>query len=258
VIPALSTVLIILTSVHLPQNAAIAVMFITFIINLFTFYLHDSFIAVYEDKLRSMLHAQEKEYYFAQCQVMQESVDRIKSIRHDIKLHLAALKGYTVDNKAATNYLNQLLGDIEESEIYSDTGNIAFDSIINFKLKNVKGNIKLDTKIFIPPKLNMEVVDVVTILGNLLDNVLNAVAKVEEKIIKMDIAFDKGCLFIKIDNTFNGEVNYSEEHSHGLKNIRKSVEKYNGHMDITHEENIFSVGILLYVDDYVNYSNQEE
>ena len=40
-----------------------------------------------------------------------------------------------------------------------------------------------------------------------------------------------------------------KEHGYGLKNIHKSVEKYNGHMDISYEGNIFSVGILLYVDD---------
>ena len=255
VIPVLSIVLIILSSVHLPQNAAIAVVFITFTINVFTFYLHDILIAAYEEKLKSMLHAQEKEYYFSQCQLMQESVDRVKSIRHDIKLHLAALKGYTADNKAATDYLNRLLGDIGESEVYSDTGNIAFDSIINFKLRNAKqDNIRLEIKIAIPPTLGLEVADVVTILGNLLDNAQNAVAKVENKIIKLDITFDRGTLFIKADNIFDGVFDYAAkqssdgDHGHGLKNIRKSVEKYNGHMDITHEGNIFSVGILLYVE----------
>ena len=258
VIPVFSTVLIILTSMHLPQNTAIAVVFITFTINVFTFYLQDTLSAAYQDKLKSMLHAQEKEYYFSQCQLMQESVERVKSMRHDMKLHLATLKDYTADNKAATDYLNHLLWDIGMSEVYSDTGNIAFDSIINFKLKNAKeDNIKLDIKIFIPPALNMEVADVVTILGNLLDNALDAVAKVEEKIIKLEIAFDKGGLFINIDNSFDGKVKYTEGivaslktgdgHGHGLKNIRKSVEKYNGHIDISHEKNIFSVGILLYV-----------
>ena len=264
VIPALSTILIILTSMHLPQNSAIVVVTITFTINVCAFYLHDTLSAAYEDKIKSMLHTQEKEYYFAQCQVMQESVDRVKSIRHDMKLHLTTLKDFT-DNKEAADYLNRLLGDIGESEVYSDTGNIAFDSIINFKLKNAKkDSIKLDVKIFIPPALNIEVADIVTILGNLLENALDAMAKVAEKILTLEIAFEKDSLFIKVDNTFNGEVKYGpaaasgqnsivtlkngEEHGHGLKNIRKSVEKYNGHIDINHDENIFSVGILLYVD----------
>lgn len=34
-----------------------------------------------------------------------------------------------------------------------------------------------------------------------------------------------------------------------LKNIRKSIEKYNGYMKITTTDQVFSVGVFLYVDD---------
>jgi len=247
---------------------------VTVIVNVFNsvgfilifFFLYNTLSKVFEDSLKSALHSQEREYYFTQCQLMQESVDKMKSYRHDVKLHLAALKDFTADNKAATDYLNKLLGGVEESEIYSDTGNIAFDSIINFKLKDIlNDNINLEIKIFVPPELNIEVADVVIILGNLLDNAFDAVAKVENKKISLTVEANKGNLFIKMDNTFDGIVKYAENkggaekfiatrkegdnHGYGLKNIRKSVEKYNGHIDIAHEGNIFSVGILLYVDD---------
>ncbi len=230
------------------------------------FYLRYTLSAVFEEKLKSELHSQEKEYLSAQCQLMQESVEGVKSIRHDIKKHLITLKGYTVQNEAATEYLNSLLEDVGKSEIYSDTGNIAFDSIINYKLRDAKkDNIKVDLRIFVPPVINVEVADVVTILGNLLDNALEAVAKVNEKAIKLDIESSKGSLFIKIENTFNSEIKYSkkktneekfintlksgEDHGYGLKNVRHSIEKYKGYMKITNVENIFSVGVFLYVDD---------
>ena len=138
--------------------------------------------------------------------------------------------------------------------------------IINFKLKDaVNENIDLDINVSIPPALNIEVADVVTILGNLLDNALDAVAKTEPKRIKLIIESDKGNIFITSENTFDGVVEYAKEtsedkkrivtrkggnsHGYGLENIRKSVEKYNGHIDISHDKNIFSVGILLYVDE---------
>ena len=231
------------------------------------FYLYYSVSKSFEKDIKSALQTQEKEYYFTQCQLMQESVEQVKSIRHDMKLHLATIRDYTAHSKAneATEYLDGLLENIGESEVYSDTGNIAFDSIINFKLKDVVSNhIDFQMKIFVPPELSIEVSDIVTILGNLLDNAFEAVKKVENKMIKLDIESSKGSLFIKIDNTFDGEVNYADgmngtepaivslksdgNHGYGLSNIRKSVEKYNGHVDISHEGNIFSVGILMYVD----------
>ena len=257
---------------YLPQFLVVVMSVMAIAINIFSFYFLNTISKAYEEKLKSALHAQEKEYYFAQCLLMQESVDKVKSIHHDMKLHLATARDFTASNKAdeATNYINGLLGDISEVENYSDTGNIAFDSIINFKLKNaVNDNIKLDVNVSIPPALNIEVVDVVTILGNLLDNAFDAVANVEDKRIKLTIESEKGNLFITVENTFDGVIKHAKskdkdgaekviatrkdgsEHGYGLKNIRKSVEKYNGHMDITHEENIFTVGILLYVDDDV-------
>ena len=222
------------------------------------FYLYDILSAKYEDKLRSELQAKEKEYYFDQCRLMQESMEKVKSIQHDMKLHLTTLRDYAADNQAATDYLNSLLDDIEDSETYSDTGNIAFDSIINFKLKNAKeSNIKLDLQIAVPPTIGVEVSDIVTILGNLLDNALDAVAKVEDRFIKLDAEFGKGGLFIKVENAFDGKIKYSEDkrmitskdedgHGYGLKNIRQSVEKYDGYVKVTYSDIVFSVVVFLY------------
>jgi len=217
--------------------------------------------------LNAQLQTKEKEYYFAQCALMQESMERVRSIRHDMKLHLATLKDFAIGGtvKELKKYLDNLVDDIENSEVYSDTGNIALDSIINYKLRNAKSdNIMLDLSIAVPPELNIEVVDIVTVLGNLLDNALEAVEKVDKKMIKLDIEFVKGCLFVKIDNSFDGEVKYSSEqagadkqilslksggeHGCGLKNISQSIEKYNGYMKITHTESIFSTVVFLYVD----------
>ncbi|MCL1917942.1 MAG: ATP-binding protein [Peptococcaceae bacterium] len=235
--------------------------------NFLVLFVYDSLSAAYEEKLKSALYSQEKEYYLSQCQLMQESLEKMKAFRHDVKNHLAALKECSADRKTTADYLNSLLTDIGESEIFSDTGNIAFDSIINYKLRNARqDSINLDLRISVPPILSVEAADVVTILGNLLDNALEAVAKADEKIIILDIEFGKGGLFLKMDNSFNGEIEYldvqagveekqiaslkeGEGHGYGLKNIRKSLEKYNGYMKITHTESIFSVGVFLYVDD---------
>ena len=261
-------VLLLFISAYLPQNMLIVATIIILGINVFIFYLHDNLSVMHEEKLKSALHTQEKEYYFTQCQLMQESVERVKTIRHDMKLHLSTAADYNSNGKVQelANYIHGLLGDISTSEVYSDTGNIAFDSIINFKLRTAaENNINVDTDVLVPPNLNIEVADIVTILGNLLDNALDAVATVEDKIIKLNIEASKGNLFIEVGNTFDGEVKYAkgkdgtaeaittrksgDNHGYGLKNIRKAAEKYNGRVDISHEDNIFSVAVLLYVDE---------
>jgi sensor histidine kinase YesM len=265
-IPSVSVISLAIVMTNLQQVHALIVMSIIFGINILVFYLHDTLSVTYQSKLESTLHAQEKEYYYAQCQLMQESVAQVKSIRHDMKMHLATATGFIENDNVqeAEGYLKKLLGNISASEVYSDTGNIALDSIINFKLKNaVEDNVKLEISILAPPVLDVEAVDIVTILGNLLDNALDAVAKVEDKVIRLNVEHVKGNLFIKVENTFDGELKYlseksgagempatrkeGSEHGHGLANIRRSVEKYSGDLGIAHDGGVFSVSVLLYL-----------
>ena len=263
VTPVVSIIAFFVVVIYMSQVPALIITVIILVINILFFLFQDYLSAIYEEKLQSALHTQEREYYFSQCQLMQQSAEQVKSMRHDMKLHLATTTDFIKTGKVseAGDYLKSLLGDIDKGEVYSDTGNIAVDSIINFKLKDVvERNIQTDVDVFVPPTLNIEVADIVTILGNLLDNALEAMAKVEDKQIRLTITSNKGNVLMKIENTFDGVVKYIKgekaiatrkevgDHGHGLKNIRKSVEKYNGHVEIDHRDNVFSVGILLYVD----------
>ena len=217
-----------------------------------------------ESKFQSVLYEKEKEFYLSQAQLMRESVIKANSTKHDMRLHLATLQAYIEKdkNKDSAEYLKSLLGEIEESELYSQTGNLAFDSIINYKLRNAKqDDIQLDLNLFVPQNLNIEIVCVVTILGNLLDNALEAVKKIDHRFIKLNIDFDKDALLIEMDNSFDGEVAYSnkkmeqgnlitlkseEGHGLGLKNIQRMLDKYDGYMEITHTDEMFSVVVFLY------------
>jgi len=262
-LPATVMTVLVLTNLGLSDLAASLSFIFLLGANLLIFFVYENLSAVYEDKQKQKLDAQEKEYYFAQCQTMQESIEQMKAFKHDVKSHLAMAKDYAANGKPEETaaYLNTLLEDISEIDTYSETGNIAFDSIINYKLRNAKTEqIELDLTLAIPPVLNVDMVDVVTILSNLLSNALEGVEKVENKAIKLDIEFSKGCLFIKIENSFDGVVDYSEgqivsrkekkdSHGYGLQNIRQSAEKYNGQVKISHENGLFSVVVFLYVDE---------
>jgi len=83
------------------------------------FFLFDILSAKYEEKLNLERQAQEKEYYFTQCQLMQESTEQVKAVRHDIKNHLATLKGFTTNGtiEDIKGYLDSLVNDIEKSEV---------------------------------------------------------------------------------------------------------------------------------------------
>ena len=259
--------MIVMSMLYLPQEYAVIAALMITTINLLNSVVHDTLSEAYVNRVKLEVDATEKKYYLSQLQLMQQSAEQIKTIRHDMKMHLSAIQGYSAESKTneISDYVANLLGDITASEVFSSSGNLAFDSIINFKLNKARSeNIKLDTTLLIPPTPNIEVPDIVTILGNLLDNAMEAVANAENKLIRLTVKYSKGNLVIKVDNTFDGVVKYKNrrdeaekiiatrknagDHGHGLKNICRSVEKYNGTVDISYDSSIFSVTVMLYLD----------
>ena len=144
--------------------------------------------------------------------------------------------------------------------VYSATGNIPIDSILNYKLNSLSDkNIDINIEINVPTELPVEIMDISTILANLLDNADSALSRVKnDKQLKIKIVYKKGMLVISITNSYNGIVLYEngeivttkknkDRHGKGLSNVRKAVEKYNGLLKFTHDENAFTSEVLLYL-----------
>ena len=103
-----------------------------------------------------------------------------------------------------------------------------------------------------------ESTDLSIILGNLLDNAIEATEKLEvEKDIFVSLMYRKEKLLIKVRNPYTGDLkkdragNYisekkdRENHGIGLKSVRKVVEKYEGVMEIHTENQIFEICVII-------------
>ena len=133
----------------------------------------------------------------------------------------------------------------------------------DYKLSDIKNdNIDVELIIKLPTSdLNIEDIDITAILGNLIDNALTATKKTKSKWVKLYIKHDKGILTINTKNSFDGIVQYKDDaktfrnivsrksgdlHGYGLKSVKSVIEKYNGSIDVTHEDNVFNVDIMLF------------
>lgn len=233
------------------------------VINVITFMLYDKISVYYEKQLETASIRQENTYYYNQCIVMKQSTEETRRFRHDIQNHFAMIEGFLKSNKIkeAQSYLENLKKKEQETEKnLVDTGNVIVDSILNHKLSLLKDEMNPELEIIIPQELNIETVHLVSILTNLLDNALEALAKCpeNEKLLRIRIVYDKGRLLIGIQNSYVQDVIYEngkiisskenpEEHGMGLKNVNDAIEHYNGLMKIDHSQKIFSVQALLYV-----------
>ncbi|MBR6580265.1 MAG: GHKL domain-containing protein [Ruminococcus sp.] len=231
-------------------------------INTLVFALYDRLSESNKAKLDSAIFEQEKKFYYEQCQYMQQNEENIRSFRHDMKNHLftVAENIRTGEYEQAESYIKSMVNDkLYNEKIYSSTGNIAIDSVLNYKLNEAAGkNICINADIKVPSDIVVDPTDITSIVGNLLDNSINAVSELsaENREIIIKLSYDRGRLFIAIQNKFDGAVKISDgrpitkkdtaEHGYGLKNVERTLEKYNGQIEYQHSDGIFKVSAMMY------------
>lgn len=255
--------IIVVDTPNISQNKVILSVVVLFMINFIAFVLYNSLLDIYQEKIKNVMLNQEREYYYKQCLIMQKAVEDTKSFRHDYNNHMSILNEFISKGEvsSAEKYISNLREEHQKyTSIYSSTGNIPIDSILNYKLNSLSDkNVNIGIEVNVPTELPVEIMDISTILTNLLDNAASALSKVENnKQLNIKIVYRKGMLIISIANSYNGTVHYEngeivttkknkDEHGKGLSNIRKTAEKYNGLMKFTHNESIFTSEVLLYV-----------
>lgn len=258
---SIASILILLHSGKINQLQSIIIICAFVIINGVVFYLYDALVSSYNLKIQSTLLAEEKEYYYNQCQYMQQSEKEMNSFRHDVRNQLDMIyELLKYESKSSINeYLEKLEKNLDSNRVYSKTGNIELDSILNLKLSQAKQKgIQISCESDIPDDLQLNASDLMVILGNLLDNSITAAEKVKENpFIKVEVSYSKGMLFISIENTYCGKIidinghllttkNNKEHHGYGLSNVRKVLEAYHGMIEFEHTKNIFRVDAALY------------
>lgn len=231
------------------------------ILNFTIFYLYDSFTKAFDEKIQMEMIKQEIEYYHKQADLIQESSEGIKQIRHDMKNHIIVIEELAKiqDNDKILDYISNLYDKLGQAKVFSDTGIIAIDSVLNYKLTQAeKKGIDVTSEITIPNNLEFQSNDFVAILGNLLDNAIEATSKLNDnKYIKLHIKYNKGTVFIAVKNSFDGKLNIvgneykttkdsDSLHGIGMKSIETTIKQYNGEMKVSHTNNEFLVKIILF------------
>ena len=196
--------------------------------------------------------------YENQNEIIMESYERVRSLRHDIKNHLLVLKEMQV--AGSQEAFDQYIGDViegVEGDYYAKSQNFVIDSIVNFKLAGLKDSrTDVDVKIRVPHTLNILAYDLTVILGNLLDNAITALDRAEVKRLNLHIGTSFGNLVIFLENSYDGKLilkggrlrstkAYGTRHGYGLVNVENVVEKYGGDLHIDYTSDLFSVKVLL-------------
>lgn len=123
-------------------------------------------------------------------------------------------------------------------------------------------NVVFSCHIVLPEELQVNSFDLTVILGNLLDNALNALKEAKVKQLNIDINYSIGMIVIKIENTFaniSSKYDDPEKHGYGLISVRTSLEKYNGKLQNNIVDDKYVVKAVLYnvVKNHKNYGSAD-
>lgn len=141
-------------------------------------YLYDSLSRMFNERARAVVALREKDYYHEQVVLLKEKYEELRQYRHDMKNRMIVVERMVRDKQydMILKYTEELSKKIDQISLYCNTGNIALDSIINYKVaKMAESNIVVETNIVMPEKIRIDEDDLIVILGNLLDNAIEAV-----------------------------------------------------------------------------------
>ncbi|MBQ7013430.1 MAG: GHKL domain-containing protein [Oscillospiraceae bacterium] len=212
------------------------------------------------ERKRLVIDKMQLEQYRTQLACSEKQYLEMQQLRHDMKNHLQCIAAYlrTGETARAETYISDILQSrLPLGNAGVHTGHRGVDIIVSTKLSqcSMEG---IGTTVQISPfSLVMEDIDACIILGNLLDNAIEACRNTEgERLLYLDMRQRKQYVNIVIRNTIsqsvletNPDLHTTKEngrkHGLGLRAVRGTVEKYGGMIDFCEENQEFIADVWL-------------
>ncbi len=231
-------------------------------INITTYYLYEKGKKATEKRMREEALQEQCNYYMRQCEESKMLWMELSKFRHDMKQRCIYVQALLDTNRydELRRYYADSMKFILTTKSLADTGNIFFDSILNYKAEIAdRDQIRFNLALEIPYDCEVNGEEISICLGNLLDNAIEAVKEVEPDRRRIDVRIkvQGHNLYIEICNPYalpriqKGEEYITTKqnvrsHGWGLQIVKEIVEQYNGNIEITDVHNVFCIRVLLY------------
>lgn len=232
------------------------------VINIATYYLYEKGKKATEKRMREEALQEQCNYYMRQCEESKALWMELSKFRHDIKQEYMYLQILLKNGSYGElqKYYEQNLEFLTAKQSVASSGNIYFDSILNYKAEIAeRDGIVFLLELDVPHDCVVDGEEISICFGNLLDNAIEAVRDVEKdgRKIVIRIKVQSHNLYIEIRNPYESSRNRKGEnyittksdvrsHGWGLQIIRDIVERHHGEMEITDRGKEFCIKVLLY------------
>lgn len=186
----------------------------------------------------SRLSALRELYY----QSLQREQNQVRTLRHDMRNHMAALQGLLDNGDAgkAAEYLRELLGSAALSGGRRICAHETANAVLSVKLGEMERlDIPADFQVNLPENLPISYTDLCALLGNALDNAMEACAKVKTPDIRLRCRVEKGMLMLMVSNPLPGDEKPGlvttkadgKNHGFGLPGMAEIARRCGGSLD---------------------------
>lgn len=196
----------------------------------------------------------EKSYY----DILGQQNQQLMAYAHDAKNHLSAIQSLNTD-PVIERYIVALSDQLKTYTSNCHSGNMMLDVMINkYVLECERRNIRFDYYVRSCNLKQVEDIDLVAILGNLMDNALTAAGQSEKRFVSLETTMRNGYSVVVISNgcdaapeTHGGRLVTVKEdkrlHGYGLKSVYKTLKKYHGDYSWEYNEleNTFVVTVMI-------------
>ena len=209
-------------------------------------------------ELQSFMYMQKQQYDY---QLQQSTA--MRRFKHDLVNHIGVLRELMNEKKTeeAKAYIDTIWNIQDAFDLKIHTGDCLLDVIVNYYLYlAIKENIEFVVLGKLTEKMPLEMFDITTLMGNILQNAVEAAIKADVPRIRVELVEHKKEIFIVVSNSVAKKINTKtdftitskkdkENHGFGLKNITATVKKYHGeyYMEsiVENGEALFKISIAI-------------
>lgn len=182
----------------------------------------------------------------------------MRGYKHDFHHHLQMLKGQLEagEIERAIAYIEQLDHRLMNVDTLLKTGNVSLDAILSAKIAQAKSeDIAVTVKANVPDSLTVSDLELSIIIGNLLDNAIEACCTIEgERFIRIFITMKRNMLYFSMLNTAGAKrkktgslfaTHKDGVHGFGLRRAEAILEEHGGWVKYNSEDGAFTSEFLV-------------